>query len=283
MGLQNGFRWCGKCEGLYFSQNPTQGVCPGGGAHDPSRSGPYGLFFGEAVPGAQDQWHFCQKCQGIFFSGNPTPGVCPAGGGHDGSTSGNYFVPVGDTIPGTQGQWRFCQKCQGMFFSGNPTPGVCPAGGGHDASASGAYGVPLETIALSSGPIVFGGGVPVGGWSNLSLHADGSFLFSGSFRDSGAPTYKESILWAVKAANGTVLLFSNQVETGGILDGPREVLWNKPGNNPAIATHWNDLTAGYSYTCQSRADMDLQGLWDSAKSVIGTVGEVVAVVGPLLA
>lgn len=42
-GAQNGWRWCNKCEGLFFSKNADWGVCPGGGQHSATGSGDYYL------------------------------------------------------------------------------------------------------------------------------------------------------------------------------------------------------------------------------------------------
>jgi hypothetical protein len=36
---QEGWRWCHKCEGLFFAGHPSQGRCPAGGSHDASQSG----------------------------------------------------------------------------------------------------------------------------------------------------------------------------------------------------------------------------------------------------
>ena len=42
--LQPGWRYCGKCRGLYYGKNASQGKCPGGGAHDGEGSPNYFLF-----------------------------------------------------------------------------------------------------------------------------------------------------------------------------------------------------------------------------------------------
>jgi hypothetical protein len=93
MARQNNWRWCHKCQALFFSGNPSQGVCPSGGSHDASQSGHYAMLFGDQVPRTQGGWRWCQKCQGLFFSGNPAQGPCPAGGNHDSTQSGQYGVP----------------------------------------------------------------------------------------------------------------------------------------------------------------------------------------------
>ena len=41
---QAGWRWCRKCQGLFFGENLTNGRCPAGGAHDPKQSGDYNLL-----------------------------------------------------------------------------------------------------------------------------------------------------------------------------------------------------------------------------------------------
>lgn len=141
---QNGWRWCHKCQGLFFSGNRSQGVCPADSqAHDGSQSGQYAAVFGDEAQGQQAGWRWCHKCQGIFFSGNRSQGVCPADEQpHDGSQSGHYAMVADTSASGMQAGWRWCRKCQGLFFAGNPDQGACPAGGKHDGSASGSYAVP---------------------------------------------------------------------------------------------------------------------------------------------
>ena len=89
-GMQAAWRWCQKCQGLFFSGNPDQGACPAGAAHDASRRGAYLMTFGDGAEGMQAAWRWCQKCQGLFFSGNLDQGACPAGAAHDASSSGAY-------------------------------------------------------------------------------------------------------------------------------------------------------------------------------------------------
>jgi hypothetical protein len=153
---QPGWRWCHKCQGMFFNDNPTKGVCPADGkAHDASQSGKYVMSFGEteaAEPsspgtfgnvGQQGDWRWCSKCQGLFFAGHATHGVCPADNNqHTTAGSGHYAM----RNSGKQNSWRWCQKCEGMFFAGNASKGVCPADHkSHDASKSGNYGMFFET------------------------------------------------------------------------------------------------------------------------------------------
>jgi hypothetical protein len=44
-GVQENWRWCKKCEGLFYAGHATKGVCPAGGTHMPEGSGNYRLLF----------------------------------------------------------------------------------------------------------------------------------------------------------------------------------------------------------------------------------------------
>jgi hypothetical protein len=135
---QSNWRWCSKCQGLFFGGNPNP-KCPAGGAHTKVGSGNYYLAHNMvATTGWQSNWRWCNKCQGLFFGGNPNP-KCPAGGAHSKAGSGNYsLLHNAAAAAGQQSNWRWCSKCQGLFFGGNPNP-KCPAGGAHTKVGSGNY------------------------------------------------------------------------------------------------------------------------------------------------
>jgi hypothetical protein len=159
--FQSDWRWCHKCEALFFAGHPTKGRCPAdGGSHDASQSGAYETRLGSESAAAklapdigaggdssaqQGDWRWCHKCEGLFFAGHPSKGRCPADrGSHDASQSGHYAVLLDDGKGNERAQnsWRWCHKCEGLFFAGHPSKGRCPAdGGSHDASQSGAYKV----------------------------------------------------------------------------------------------------------------------------------------------
>lgn len=90
---QNNWRWCHKCQGLFFAGGPTYGVCAAGGTHDLAGSSNYNLDdnIGSSL---QENWRWCNQCQGLFFAGNPTSGACSAGGGHNYSGSSNYSLTI---------------------------------------------------------------------------------------------------------------------------------------------------------------------------------------------
>lgn len=139
---QDGWRWCKKCQGMFFSIN-SAGVCPKGGGHDGSGSGHYTLEHNNSNASGQDNWRWCNKCQGLFFGGNATSGDCPASEHHNAKGSGNYTLKHNDANASGQPDWRWCHKCQGLFFAGNK-PGQCPAGGQHSTDGSGQYKVDLH-------------------------------------------------------------------------------------------------------------------------------------------
>lgn len=150
---QKGWRWCQKCQGLFFGDNPGS-RCPKGGQHDGSQSANYGLLF---KPSCYDDHStvlfWCNKCQGLFDYDSQrdgderNAGVCPVDGGvHTGAQSSAYCLPK--PPPGgfpflTQSGWGRCGECQGLFFTGNGA-GVCPAGGGHSAEET--YVVKFATV-----------------------------------------------------------------------------------------------------------------------------------------
>jgi hypothetical protein len=147
--LETGWRWCHKCQVMFYPgfKDPGWGaICPADyRPHDGSSSANYAALVGEDAPGQQGNWRHCLKCQGIYF-GPGENGVCPSDHHpyHPHQTFSawpHYAFLTGDDAPGQQGNWRWCHRCGGMFFNGNPSKGVCPAPGGgpHDASRSGRY------------------------------------------------------------------------------------------------------------------------------------------------
>jgi hypothetical protein len=138
---QSDWRWCNRCQGLFFAGNNTLGFCPAGGAHNDTGSGDYALATsakGQSDSNCQPGWSWCNRCQGLFFAGNNMFGICPAPGDgpHSNTGSGDYKLA---TSGNGQSDWRWCNRCQGLFFAGNNTLGTCPAGGAHNDTSSGDY------------------------------------------------------------------------------------------------------------------------------------------------
>jgi hypothetical protein len=125
---QANWRFCHKCNMMFFDGFPQKGVCPAGGGHEAAG---FNFVLPHDTPeSGQKDWRFCHRCEAMFFDGSPQKGFCSAGGGHE--AAGFNFVLPHDNMPETptaQAAWRFCEKCHAMFFDGFPDKGRCPVGG----------------------------------------------------------------------------------------------------------------------------------------------------------
>jgi hypothetical protein len=138
----------------------------------------------------------------------------------------------------------------------------------------------LDKIELDTGYIAFSGGVPVGGYSHLSLFPDGAYSFSGHFHDSGWTSYDMELVWAIKSSTGTVFTFAHTGRVHGTGEsGSRNDDWGNSGTNPALASAWADISAGYSWQWNAGANLDLGVMLDQAVKAVGAVAAVVAIVG----
>ena len=147
--LQAGWKWCAKCQGLWY-WDTVVGPCPAGGGHTDEGSAQYGLALNDPTNPGQHRWSWCSNCQGLWFSGNSSLGICPYGGippagpphVHVSSGSGDYALAQGAAAAGQHG-WRWCIQCQGLWYAENNSHGVCPAGGGHVSSGSASYAIKM--------------------------------------------------------------------------------------------------------------------------------------------
>lgn len=133
---ENNWRWCNRCDGLFWDGEADKGKCPAGGGH--TAGGVRNYILAINAGSGQANWKWCKNCQGLWFSGSPTTGKCPASGGGHVVIDNNIYFMAQNTGAG-EGDWRWCRRCEGMFWGGKPTKGKCPAGGSHDPSASGNY------------------------------------------------------------------------------------------------------------------------------------------------
>lgn len=126
IAYQGGWRWCSKCQVLFFGPNQEKSICPSGGTHDGSKSGHYYLAHNDPNACGQAGWRWCNKCQGLFYAQLITESKCPADGKcHILSGSANYILIHNDNNASGQPGWRLCQKCRGLFYDG-PVKGLCP-------------------------------------------------------------------------------------------------------------------------------------------------------------
>jgi hypothetical protein len=156
-GDQPEWRFCNKCNALFFDGYPEKGHCAAGGPHV-AQGFQFSLHYDSNQAGNQRQqyiWRYCEKCHVLFFDGYPAKGHCPAGGGH--SAAGLMFGLAFQPQPGMhQTNWRFCNKCNGLFFDGYPAKGSCPAGGGHLAQGL-VFNIPYWDASTDIGKAISSG------------------------------------------------------------------------------------------------------------------------------
>lgn len=89
---QGNWSKCQKCNGLYYSGNPSSaGICAEGGIHNPLPGSNYTL----AIDGVgQGNWRRCIFCEGLFWlSGGGIGGICPGGERHKSDMTNIYTIP----------------------------------------------------------------------------------------------------------------------------------------------------------------------------------------------
>ena len=138
--LQEGWRWCRKCQGLFYFGSrfdPHFGRCPAGGAHTTADSHLYYFTYNNDQPpptiaNSQFWWRHCRNCMGLSYN-NGVVGWCPGAGRHDHTGSHNYYVrhDLEQVAPGQQESWRWCDKCQGIFYGPGLAVSACPKSGQH--------------------------------------------------------------------------------------------------------------------------------------------------------
>jgi hypothetical protein len=132
---QAGWRWCSRCQVLWYAKHNTSGHCGAGGAHIPG-AGQYHapLQSGNGCNG-QAGWKWCCRCMAMFFGTGAS--VCAAGGAHDQSGSGDFTLCMG-SMHGQFG-WGWCCRCGVLWYTPNQSSSYCPAGGNHSHAGSGQY------------------------------------------------------------------------------------------------------------------------------------------------
>jgi hypothetical protein len=142
-----------------------------------------------------------------------------------------------------------------------------------------------ETLDFQTGSIGFSN-APVGGWGNITMYKNGNYEFWGHFHDSGAPSYDAAVAWVVVDSKGTAFTFAHKVHLNGTFEaGSRDGDWDDTGTNSAIAAHWADLCAGYTWRWTANVNWDwgiiVKQVEDSLKAAGTIIGAVVAVVALL--
>ena len=132
---------------------------------------------------------------------------------------------------------------------------------------------------LQTGGITFSGGVPVGGSAQLSLWSDGSYVFEGSFHDSGFPSYNDTLVIVVKdVLTNTAYTFSHSGHMAGTVEsGSRDDSWNVGSRSIELQKAWNNFASGSTWHWAAGANADFNSILDKALSAVGTVTGVISI------
>jgi hypothetical protein len=144
--------------------------------------------------------------------------------------------------------------------------------------------LPFQLGPWTTGPIVFGNGVPVGGNASLALFQDGTYAFNGHFHDSGASSYNIEFAWLVVSGSGRAFTFSFTGHTAGTFQaGSRDADWNQQGKCDNIAAFWGELSSDWSYRWNAGANWDVQAVVDGLIKAAETVGTIISSVEKVVA
>ncbi|WP_117209266.1 hypothetical protein [Allorhizocola rhizosphaerae] len=152
----NSFRWCNRCQGMWFINGGNNGHCPvfhlWDHSHYTNGSGIYTIRRATESGRGQPGWHWCQFCKAVWYLGVGENGfgrcpVWPTIGHSPGEPvpdlqrdSFRLETDTDNNGPGGQDNWRWCHKCGCLFFAGNGLAATrCPAGGNHDRTGSANY------------------------------------------------------------------------------------------------------------------------------------------------
>jgi hypothetical protein len=116
----------------------------------------------------------------------------------------------------------------------------------------------------------------------LTLYQSGAYNFTGSFHDSGFPSYNDSFVWGVVSSRGVLFTFSHSGHMAGTIEpGSRDDSWDNQGTSPVIASAWADLVAGWRWRWEAGVNLDLGSIINDIKAVIAaaqTIAQVIAIV-----
>jgi hypothetical protein len=220
---QINWRYCDKCQQMFFDGFPVKGTCPADIGHSST-----GVMGGSG-----------HRAYGYKFRLR-----------HDAPGSAGY-----------QEGWRYCENCMVMFWDGWENKGRCPKPkGGFGHKAFGYKFLLLTTKPISAkgrastGPDNFharsdlhtDGWAPIRGWVDISAKRDGTYTFSGHMHNSGAINIRFTLATALVAPNGQSFAFSVENKrldgTEVLIDRDRDFDWSITKHSPDIARMWRDFS-----------------------------------------
>ncbi|TWV45978.1 hypothetical protein FRZ03_15265 [Streptomyces misionensis] len=126
--------------------------------------------------------------------------------------------------------------------------------------------------------ITFNGGVPVGGWSSLTLHSNGSYSWTGHMHNSGGVGYNYGEACVIRFETGATYIFDVRGGMGGVFGGSRDFNWQREGRLETLPSVWDEASS-YVPSCSAKAGLDIGGTIDAAKGGIPYAMTVLAIIG----
>ena len=132
---------------------------------------------------------------------------------------------------------------------------------------------------LNTGYITFNGGVPVGGFSQLTLFQSGNFNFNGHFHVSGAPSYNVGFAVGVRSSRGVLYTFLKSGHLAGTFEpGSRDFDWSVQEFRAVLREDWPNLAVNSTWWWSARVNWDPLAIVNSVKTLASTVGAVASVI-----
>ena len=267
---QRDWRFCNKCNVMFYDGYPDKGACPSDGGPHVAQGFMFVLPHDVAETPNSQGAGFCSKCSAMFFDGYPTKGKCDRDLG-DHTAAGFVFVLPHDVAGSDTAQpaWRFCSKCFGMFFDGYDNKGHRAAGEGH--TAQGYMFVlphlsdkPAVTLDFNTGPLT--SNLALGGSAHLVVNPNGDWTWNTHAHDSGATDIDYAMAAALVSPLGAAFTFSIEGKLGGHvfnLGGPDESDDQlRTGTSPALQAKYDDLGGAQLVGRLTGKDQLLNGIED---------------------
>jgi len=158
-------------------------------------------------------------------------------------------------------------------------PGVDLAADASAPSALFAAGLTPQVGPLNTGYITFNGGVPVGGFAQLTLFESGNFNFNGHFHVSGAPSYNVGFAVGVRSSRGVLYTFLKSGHVAGTFEpGSRDFDWSVQEFRAVIHEDWPNLAVNSTWWWNAKVNWDPLAILNTVKTLASTVGAVASVI-----
>jgi hypothetical protein len=138
---------------------------------------------------------------------------------------------------------------------------------------------PTSIGPLETGYITFSGGTPVGGSASVTLWPDGTYVFQGTFHDSGFPSYNDQLVFVVKDnVTNTAYTCSHSGHVAGTVEsGSRDDNWNVSSRSADLQNAYHNFADGWLSNWSAGVNADFNSIVDKALAVVGTVTGVVSI------